>query len=218
MGAFVDLMGQRFGSLTALRYTHIVLSSGRRMPAWVCACDCGAEKAILGCHLRSGKSRSCGCRLGSEKPGGNRKKWPGYGVWQQMNYRCENPDVKGYRYYGARGIKVCDRWRGGVDGFENFIADMGGPPPDGLTIDRIDNDGNYEPGNCRWATPEQQRFNTRRSIHAVIGGVRVPLIKYAKRLGLNYEVLRIKVRKDGIHVTLAARLVRQYWRAHRRAA
>lgn len=210
MGNFIDLSGRRFGRLTAYSFAHVTLSSGRVMAAWLCICDCGNKKIIQGHHLRGGKTESCGCLLFEfKRPGGQLKNWPGYGRWWQMIMRCENPGVRAFSYYGARGIKVCDRWRHGENGkhaFECFIEDMG--PPNGLTIDRIDPNGNYEPSNCRWATPHQQRLNTRRSIHALIGGVKVPLIVYAARTGLDYEGLRVRVRKHGMTVTEAARQMR----------
>lgn len=220
MGRFIDLAGKKFGRLTAYSYAHVQLSTGRMMPAWLCICDCGNKKVVQGHHLRGGKTQSCGCAmLEPKRPGGQLKNWPGYGRWWQMIQRCRNPNVIGYKDYGGRGIKVCDRWLHGEDGvhpFECFLADMG--DSNGLTIDRIDVNGNYEPGNCRWATDAQQRTNTRRSVHAVIGGVKVPLNRYAARLGLSYEGMRIKVKKHGMLATEAARYLRDYWRTHRRAA
>lgn len=208
MGDFIDLTGVRFGHLTAKQYTHIPISSGRRMPAWLCACDCGREKVIQGHHLRGGKTHSCGCSLGRpEKPGGNRKDWPSYGVWNQMRMRCENPNVRGFKHYGGRGIRVCERWRYGVDGnsgFECFVEDMG-IPTSGMTLDRIDVNGDYEPNNCRWATPHEQRLNTRRSLHAQIGPHKIPLIYYAARTGIPYESIRLRVRQKGMTVPEAAR-------------
>jgi len=208
MGRFIDLSGQRFGRLTAYSYAHVRLSTGREMAAWFCLCDCGNKKVIQGHHLRGGKSTSCGCYAADlkRKPGGNRDNWPGEGIYRAMVRRCENPNVKEYRNYGARGISVCARWRygeNGLTGFECFFDDMG--PPNGLTIDRIDVNGNYEPGNCRWTTAAQQRVNTRRSIHAHIAGHKIPLIKYVARTGLDYEKIRVRVRKKGMTVRQAAR-------------
>lgn len=225
MGKTINLSGQRFGKLTAYSYAHVQLSTGRRMAAWLCICDCGNKKVIQGHHLRGGKSQSCGCYIAECTIERNTvhglSKTPRYLVWKAMINRCHRPDVAEYKSYGARGIRVCDRWRfgeNGKHGFVCYIEDTGDEPAPDYSIDRIDNDGNYEPGNCRWATRAQQAANMRRSIHAVIGGVKVPLVKYAARLGFSYESLRIKVSKKGMSVTEAARDIRGYWRVHRRAA
>jgi len=106
-----------------------------------------------------------------------------------MRKRCENPKSSHYAYYGGRGIKVCERWQK----FENFLADMGEPPL-GCSIDRVDNDGNYEPGNCRWATPQEQRINRRNTLYLTINGVRKPAMVWSRELGIPYK--RIKSRKE----------------------
>lgn len=206
--AIIDLKGQKFGRLAPKEYTHIILSTGRAMAAWECVCDCGTNTTVQAHHLRGGKSRSCGCLLidTHKREGGSRKKWPEYGSYQQMINRCENPNLVSFKYYGARGIKVCERWRYGSglkSGFECFLEDMG-RRPDGMTIERKEVQGNYEPGNCKWATPEEQRVNTRRSIHAIIAGLKIPLIKYVAKTNLPYESLRLRVRR-GMTVLEAAR-------------
>lgn len=155
---------ERFGAWTAIRYL-----GGQR---FLCRCDCGTERGVRNNHLRSGKSRSCGClksahisesrqRHGHARHG---KEHPLYKVWTTMRQRCDYPKAKGYERYGGRGITVCERWDG-PDGFPNFLADMG-ERPDGLSLDRRDNDGNYEPSNCRWATASEQQRNTRRQTRA----------------------------------------------------
>ena len=130
---------------------------------WECLCECGNKTIVSASYLRNGKIKSCGCL---RKEGNNTKHQhtsrshtpsPTYSSWIKAKQRCNNPNVPNWVDYGGRGIKVCDRW---LDSFENFLADMG-ERPDGTTIDRINNDGNYEPGNCKWSTPKEQSNNRR---------------------------------------------------------
>lgn len=121
-----------------------------------------------------------------------------YWVWADMRSRCQNPNHAGYKNYGGRGIKVCARWVS----FENFSADMG-PRPPSATIDRIDNDGNYEPGNCRWATRAQQNSNRRNCIFVEDAGDRVTLKEYCRRRGLVYRAIAKRIRSRNWPVDLA---------------
>ena len=152
----IDMQGKVCGRLTVLAY-HM---NG----CWVCECTCGTQKIVCGSALRSGRQVSCGCRMRTvaretfTKHGhSGLAATPTYYSWKNMWRRCTNPKHPRYKDWGGRGITVCKRWRK----FENFLADMGERPTN-LTLDRRDNDGNYTPSNCRWATALEQRRNQRR--------------------------------------------------------
>ena len=153
--AVVDMTGQKFGRLTVLE-----LAGRNNGAVWRVRCECGTEKTVLRCNLVSHSTVSCGCarreakRHGHSRGDGNS---PTYRSWAAMLNRVTNPKYAKWHRYGGRGITVCDRWRS----FECFLEDMGQRPPR-TSIDRVNNEGNYEPGNCRWATVAQQSANKTR--------------------------------------------------------
>jgi hypothetical protein len=148
MAQRIDLIGQRFGKL--------LVKSWAGNDAWHCVCDCGRTSVVFGLNLRHGRSRSCGCNIGRNLLKHGQSYTATYAVWQQMVARCTNPKHASWDDYGGRGITVCERWRD----YANFHADMGDAPK-GLSIERMDNNGGYEPDNCKWATPLEQRHNSR---------------------------------------------------------
>ncbi len=156
-----DITGAKFHRLTAIRPTGRYIG---RSAVWECLCDCGNKIETAINALRHGSTKSCGClrrektsaQLTSQNTTHGRSGTPEHASWKAAIQRCTNPKDKRYSDYGGRGIKVCERWQK----FENFLADMGERPP-GTGLDRINNDGNYEPGNCRWATASEQCQNRR---------------------------------------------------------
>lgn len=155
--------GKKYGYLKALRpgESRIRPDGKGTRTTWVCKCVCGKELTVLTQNLKSRNSASCGCksRTGPNPRHGHtvgRVKTPTYKCWENMIQRCTNPNRDGYENYGGRGISVCERWMV----FDNFLEDMG-EKPEGLQIDRIDNDGNYEPDNCHWVTVSENMKNRR---------------------------------------------------------
>ena len=181
-----DLTGARFGRWLVLRYDG---ERPRWKHYWICKCDCGKVRGILDQNLTRGLSASCGC-AGSRTTIGDRTRTHGgskgspiYTVWLNMRARCSDPDRPDYARYGGRGISVCPRWD---RSFAAFRSDMGDRPFPGAQLDRIDNDGNYEPGNVRWATPSQNARNTRANRMLEFRGETRCVPEWADQTGIRY--------------------------------
>ena len=180
---YIDMTGRKYGYLMVIRHDGQYLNTSRA--AWLCRCECGVEWTVSGDNLRLGRVVSCGCKRGGKAIHGQSKNKI-YHVWQSMKARCGNPNNVAYSRYGGRGIQVDHRW---VD-FENFLADMGEPPEEGMTIDRIDNDGDYTKSNCRWATRKQQANNTRRNVIIKTAQGSFSLEEAAKMVGITYDAMQ----------------------------
>lgn len=191
-GKLIDLVGQRFGKLVVVG--RAAREKGCR-PYWTCLCDCGNLNESQGRNLISGEAKSCGCwkveRLTTHGHTAGGKSTPIFRAWSSMFERCYNPKHEHYKSYGGRGIAVCPRWH---ESFENFLADMGPSWSPELTLDRYpDNDGDYEPGNCRWATQAQQSRNRRTTVLLTFDGKEQTLTEWAAELGLTRPALRYRL-------------------------
>lgn len=184
----LNISGKRFGRLSVIEFSHTT-NYGKSM--WKCRCDCGREKIVMGSHLTSGATQSCGC-LGKERRairstthGKHNSKI--YGVWAGMKDRCNNPNNKHYNNYGRRGIAVCNEWLNSFQAFLDWA--MANGYSEGLTIERKDTNGNYCPENCKWASRVEQNRNKRNTIQAEISGNTKPLSEWAKESGIPYTTL-----------------------------
>lgn len=195
MAKKIDLTGKKFGRLTVIRQAGDSVN-GKPIP-WLCRCSCGKEKVIISPSLRYGKSKSCGCWK-DEKTSERFRKYPkGYehldDVLRQMVKRCTDPNHPDYQWYGARGIEVCPEWSSDLNIFIEWARSSGYKK--GLSIDRINNDGNYCPDNCRWATDREQA-NNRSSNHVITYmGTEYTLSEAARHFGINERTLRARIER-----------------------
>lgn len=176
--------GQTFGSLTVV---EAYFQPGKAR----CRCVCGAERVVKRGHLTNGHTTSCGCMRGKANATHRAKGTPTHNSWCAMKQRCNYPAHEEYHRYGARGITVCARW---AESFEAFLADMGERPV-GMTIERDDTDGNYEPGNCRWATPAEQNRNRSTTIKIERDGKTMCVKDWCEELGLDVDRVYGRIRR-----------------------
>ena len=197
-GARLDLTGQTFGDLTAIKIAGM---SAQGKTLWECQCSCGKNTVVDISKLRNGHTRSCGClkykasfKHGYATRELHSKRLKEYGVWEAMRQRCQNSNNKAYKNYGGRGIQVCQRW----NSFKLFLQDMGARPSSQHTLERIHNDQDYCPSNCKWATRKEQQRN-RRGLHLLFfrGQLRC-LVEISELCGVPYETLRYRIRKWGL--------------------
>ena len=194
----IDLAGEKFGRLLAIRSEQRRTKSGRAKIYWVCSCDCGNQTIVEGSALKNGGISSCGClqreRISARTTTHGQSKTRLYRIWGAMIARCNSSDLEVYRNYAGRGITVCDRW---VNSFEAFRDDVGHPPTNKHTIDRINNDLGYFPGNTRWATPAEQSRNRRGLIIVEYNGQTMCLMDAAHLAGIPYITARTRIVRDG---------------------
>ena len=202
----IDLTNQRFGRLVVIERTEI---GNAKRPKWLCKCDCGSYKVVSSAHLRHGDTRSCGClrreevsrrsaaiarRIGKNNKTHGMRGTRLYYIWCGIKRRCLNPNSKPYDRYGGRGITICDEWKNDFMNFYNWA--MANGYQENLTIDREDNNGNYEPSNCRWVTMKVQANNRRKAKYSSrthcleFNGEIHSLMEWSRITGINYGTLQ----------------------------
>lgn len=204
MGAPINRVGEKYGRLT------VILRVPNRPSYWLCRCECGIEKEIHSGNLTSGRQTSCGCsRMESVQKANSthrETKTRLYRIWSNMKSRCYNPRVRAYYRYGGRGIKVCPEWLDSYENFRDWALKSG--YRDDLTIERNDNDGDYCPKNCRWATREEQANNKSNSRYIEFNGEIRTVAEWAHMLGMDHRALwdRLFVQKWSIERALTTPL------------
>lgn len=216
MGKCIDLTGQRFGRLTVIKR---VKNNKDNRAQWLCECDCGNKKHIIGKSLRKGKTKSCGCLQKEKAKTINKKHGMRYTrlnkIWNSMKQRCCNANDNAYKYYGGRGIRVCDEWLDKENGFINFYDwSMNNGYQDNLTIDRIDVNGNYEPSNCRWINMKQQSNNRRDNHNITYNNETHTIAEWSEILNINRYTLYYRINKSNMSIEEALTKKVRKWREH----
>jgi hypothetical protein len=193
-----DLSNRTFGRLTVERFSCV-----RREAYWICRCRCGNTKEVRASHLKSGNVQSCGClpadRITTLNTTHGQSKTREFRIWQQMKYRCENPNYRFFADYGGRGLTVCPSWS---RSFEAFFRDMG-PAPRGATLERKKNDQGYSKANCCWASRVQQQANRRNTVFVDYEGRSVALSELTRRFNVPHSRVAHRIRSGwDVHVAL----------------
>lgn len=189
MGAwnFKDLTGHRFGKLVAMQKVDATQKKDNHA-YWLCLCDCGNSAVVSSNHLRCGDTSSCGCLS-------NGKSYTRlYRLWDGMKQRCYTKSETAYKYYGGRGIKVCEAWKNDFQAFHDWALETG--YSDELTIDRIDVNGDYEPSNCRWSTRRVQMNNTRRNRILTFNGQSKTIAEWSEATGIKQNTILYRIRRN----------------------
>lgn len=194
----IDITGQKFNRLTAIKPVGYTNNNGSK---WLFRCDCGNECIKDSSAVRRGVCKSCGClnqelRLARHTHGMHKTKL--YSAWMHMKQRCLNPNCKSYKHYGGRGITVCPEWLSNFESFRDWALANG--YAEDLTLDRIDNDGNYEPSNCRWVSMKVQESNKRNNHYVTYKGEKITLSECARRLGLTPNQFRYRHIVKGLSI------------------
>jgi hypothetical protein len=199
MGRYIDLTGEQFGRLRVLGREGM---NKHRQLTWMCECECGNRKVVLGVCLRRGDVQSCGCLhkevTASINKTHGKTRTPIYAIWRGMMQRCFDKNYHAYNRYGGRGVSVCERWQS----FENFYADMG-ERPDGMSLERLDNDGDYSPENVAWADAKSQANNRRSNVVLEYKGEKKTMQQWCDELGLNIGTVWSRIKVHGYSVEKA---------------
>lgn len=190
----MNLIGKRFGKLYVIEKTNEKAKNNGEYK-YMCVCDCGKKILVRGSNLKYGNSKSCGCtgvlKRSYISKGYRKNNIRLYNIYSNIKVRCYNKNCPDYKNYGARGIKMCDEWLNDFVSFYNWATANG--YEDNLTIDRINNDGNYEPSNCRWITLQEQAYNKRTNRYITYNGTTKTLAEWAKTLNMSQQKLRYRI-------------------------
>lgn len=188
----IDRTGEKYGRLTVIEHVPNAPGAKDTNARWLCMCECGKAKIVYGQDLKKGKVVSCGCWNEEKRTKHGMARTRIYKVWMGIRVRCTNPKERSYPNYGGRGIQICERWLT----FENFLADMGDRPA-GYEIDRIDNNGNYEPSNCRWVSRKVNLNNKRDNRVIEFNGESKTMAQWAEQCGIRWDTLRSRIDRYG---------------------